>query len=148
MNKENEFQAGRNIFKIDGPIGRKRFILTYIMLIFYTVLFFITLNYVYQLLEETFILKIASSTILILYVLMLFYTIAINYIKRIYDITKNKEKAIFYTIALLIFNVTTSVIQPLKLVGAIISTIVFAFCLLKKGQLTQPHNNADEQQQA
>ena len=146
MNQENEIKAGRNIFKLDGPIGRKRFILTYIMLVFYTVLFFIAVGYIYQLFEETFMLKIVARIILILYVLTFFYTIALNYIKRIYDIIKNKEKAIFYTIALLIFNVTTAVIPPLKIVGAIISTIIFAFLLFKKGQLVQPQSNTNEQQ--
>lgn len=146
MNQENEIQAGKNIFKLDGPIGRKRFILTYIMLVFYTVLFFIAVGYIYQLFEETFMLKVVARIILILYVLTFFYTIALNYIKRIYDIIKNKEKAIFYTIALLIFNVTTSIIPPLKIVGAIISTIIFAFLLFKKGQLVQPQSNTNEQQ--
>ena len=66
--------------------------------------------------------------------------------KRFFDIIGRKDKAILYTLLIQVGTIAMSFIPQLKYIGALIGFVTLVFCLLKKGQLTQPHNIANEQQ--
>ena len=148
MNQENEIQAGRNIFKIDGPIGRKRFIQTLVVLLIINIAVWVLV----ALITLPFGINIYTfpicATIVGLFIIFAIYVSLINYMKRFFDIMGRKDRAILYALLLQIGTLAMSFIPQLKYIGALIGLVTLAFCLLKKGQLTQPHNNADEQQQA
>ena len=148
MNKENEIQAGRNIFKIDGPIGRKRFIQTFVVLLIVNIAVWVLV----ALITLPFGINIYTfpicAIIVGIFLIIAMYISVINYMKRFFDIIGQKDKAILYTLLIQGGTIAMAFIPQLKYIGAPIGLVTLAFCLLKKGQLTQPHNNADEQQQA
>ena len=148
MNKENEIQAGRNIFKIDGPIGRKRFIQTLVVLLIVNIAVWVLV----ALITLPFGINIYTfpicAIIVGIFLIIAMYISVINYMKRFFDIIGRKDKAILYTLLIQGGTIAMSFIPQLKYIGALIGLVTLAFCLLKKGQLTQPHNNTDEQQQA
>ena len=146
MNQENEIQVGRNIFKLDGPIGRKRFIQTLIVLLIINIAVWILV----ALITLPFGINIYTfpicATIVGLFIIFAIYVSLINYIKRFFDIMGRKDRAILYALLLQIGTLAISFIPQIKYLGLAIGLVALIFCLFKKGQLVQSRNNTDEQQ--
>ncbi len=137
---ENEQTAsikpGKNIFKIDGPIGRKAFITTIgiqILIAFaiFGIIYLIRINFGFEDIKYVFYIIGTLSSILMGYITF------INYSKRIYDIIKQKDKAIFYAIAIMLASLSMRVIPPLKIIDMIISIAIILVLLFAKGELVK-----------
>lgn len=146
MNQENEIQAGRNIFKLDGPIGRKRFIQTLVVLLIVNIAVWVLV----ALITLPFGINIYTfpicAIIVGLFIIIAIYISLINYMKRFFDIMGRKDRAILYALLLQIGTLAISFIPQIKYLGLAIGLVALIFCLFKKGQLVQPRNNTDEQQ--
>ncbi len=146
MNQENEIQAGRNIFKLDGPIGRKRFIQTLVVLLIVNIAVWVLV----ALITLPFGINIYTfpicAIIVGLFIIIAIYISLINYMKRFFDIMGRKDRAILYALLLQIGTLAISFIPQIKYLGLAIGLMALIFCLFKKGQLVQPRNNTDEQQ--
>lgn len=152
MNQENEITAiptiGKNIFKLDGPIGRKRFITTLLVLLI--------ANIIVMLITALIILPFGVNiytfpicmTIASLFLIVALYISILNYIKRFFDIVGRKDRAIFYTLAIQISALAISFIPSIRYLGLTINIVILLFCLLKQGKLIQPTPTqaTDEQQ--
>lgn len=139
-NIENEqvatIQPGKNIFKFDGPIGRATFlktvgiqllIATAAMLIYYI----ITISFSDNLLD------IFSKTLNIGYSMLMIYITGINYSKRIYDIICDPQKAIFYSVAIILALFALCAIPSIQKVGVLFGFILLLFLSIKKGELVK-----------
>ncbi len=128
---------GSNMLKIDGPIGRKEFVKTYVLLalcsiVFYTILAlflnYFDINFPQITYLPWFILIVLVVNLLALYISLL------NYVKRIYDLTGDKQHSIFYTIAIFIGTIAASFIPVINVLGLLTSIVIFMVLLFKKGQ--------------
>lgn len=135
-----------NIFKLDKPISRKYFIITLGILLFYTIFTVIVLTCARYFLDINKITAIIIYIIAILSCLTLFYINWINYVKRIWDLTKNKQKSIFYVSAWFIASFAMGFIPVLRYVGIIISLAIFAICIFlpQLPNFTEDKNSTEE----
>jgi uncharacterized membrane protein YhaH (DUF805 family) len=141
-NIEKEIEQGSNIFILDGPIGRLRFFLVAIVLFGYCVftdILFIT--YIDEGININIYLLIGLCAIFAF--LIPFYTIAINAIKRLYDIIGDKKRAILYYILYIVISLCFAIMA--KFLGVFFSIAEIVICLaigfillFVKGKLITP----------
>lgn len=143
MNEENQnnnqiHKTEKNMFKFDGPIGRKEFIVTYAYLFFYSFIFICVYIFAFDSAYYTIGIKPFLAlfiVIFLLYLIIATYISAINYIKRIYDLINDKRKSVFYTVAIFVGLTAMSFIPILNIIGIILSIIILFILLTRKGQL-------------
>ena len=119
-----------NIFKLDEPIGRKQFIITLGILIFYTtfaVIISICASYFFDINQITAIVIILFA---LLSLLILIYINWVNYVKRVWDLIKDKQKAIFYVTIWFVANIAMNFIPVIRYVSIVIAIVIFGICLL------------------
>lgn len=139
-NIENEqvatIQPGKNIFKFDGPIGRATFLKTVgiqllITLIVVGINYCIQINFGFEAMKYTIYIITGVVSILLLYIMFL------NYAKRIYDLIKDKNKAIFYTIVIVIASMAMKLIPILNIIDIITTIAIILVLLFAKGELVK-----------
>ena len=135
-----------NIFKLDEPIGRKQFIITLGVLLFYTVfatIISICARYFFDINQIT---AIAITVFALLSLLILIYINWVNYVKRVWDLIQDKQKAIFYVSAWFVANIAMSCIPVLRYVSVVISVVILGICLLlpKLPEITDEKDSTQE----
>ena len=135
-----------NIFKLDEPIGRKQFIITLGVLLFYTVfaiIISVCARHVFDINQITAIVIILFA---LLSLLLLIYINWVNYVKRAWDLIKDKQKAIFYVTAWFVANIAMSFIPVLRYVSVVSAIVIFGICLLLPGlpQLSDEKDSTQE----
>lgn len=134
QSQENEVKESFNIFKVDGALSRSGFFIMVTVLFAYSIVLCAMIMFIY--------LKLDINSYIIPFVFIVFfgaisctYFSAVIYAKRIYDIIKNKQKAILYTVLIILGLGAMSVIPIIKYIGAILSLSILITLLAKKGQL-------------
>lgn len=144
-------QRGRNIFKFDGPIGRLQFLKTMGILFLSMIATMIVCTLIYIFFDINEISMLALKAVVIIFTLYTIYISVINYSKRFYDIFGEKQKAIFYTTALLAIYILLNFIPPYsRYIGPTLTSIILVASLLIKGRLTplikESECNTDEKE--
>lgn len=139
MNEDSKkIEAGKNIFLLDGPIGRLQFLKTF-AIIFAAGLPIILVNFILLItFGITKYTQITYYTLWITYMVFAFYCIWIAGAKRLFDIIGEKDKAIFYIIIIWILHFTLPLIPFLKYTSVIVSTIINFILVLKQGKYIIP----------
>lgn len=140
-------KEGSNIFKLDGPIGRKKFLITCLIICGLAVIaaaIGIPIYATFDLTKYTlpiFLVLICIFTILSTYISWL------NFAKRLWDLFGDKNKGIFYAIAIWLINISTSFITFMKInyIGMIFGWIVFAILIFKKGKIAGKTEEAKQE---
>lgn len=138
-------KEGRNIFKLDGPIGRKTFLKSALFIacyISFVTLVIVLLHFIFELNKYTLIPFIILWVALFIFSI---YTSCLNFAKRFWDLFGNKADAIFYAIAIFIINFAYPFIPIIKYVGIVFSIVVLILLLMKDGKLikAQPKDKND-----
>ena len=134
---------GKNILKIDGPIGNKTFLKNIFIIFGYATFGLIIAILMHLAIELTRYTIVMFSAIWISLLLLILYTAWINFFKRIWDIIGDKGNAIFYTIALFIANIAIGFIPIVKYFGIIFSIAILCFLIFKKGKLVDIQTKND-----
>lgn len=139
MNEDSKkILPGKNLFLLDGPIGRLQFIKTIAITLAVGLLICIVNGLILLLFGYTKYTKIAYYIIWSLFTISFFYITIINTTKRLYDIIGTKDKAIFYTIIIYIIHFTVPLIPFLKYTSIIFALIINAVLLFKQGKYICP----------
>lgn len=139
MNEDSKIiNPGKNLFLLDGPIGRLQLVKTYAIIIGFCLLISIVNTIIILLFGLTKYTKIASITLFSLCIIPTFYILFIAYIKRLYDIIGAKDKAIFYTIIIFAIRFTLPLIPFLHYTSIIFAIVVNAILLFKQGKYIRP----------
>lgn len=128
-------KEGISFFKLDGPIGRKKYLFVALLLTVYfsvAVVLMTIFHMLFQLNKYNLILFILLWLCVIV---PSFIVLWVNLTKRLWDLIGDKSNAIFYASALWLISFTISFIPVLKILGIIVSVIVPCFLLFKKGKL-------------
>lgn len=135
---EKAITPGKNIFLLDGPIGRLQFIKTYAIVLCFCLLILIIDTIVISLFGRTKYTDLTSTMLLALYIIITLYVLWIAYAKRLYDIIGTKDKAIFY--ATIIFGIRFALyfIDFWKYSSLIFTIIISAILLFKQGKYIKP----------
>ena len=129
-------EEGKNIFLLDGPIGRKKLLIFLMTVIVYTILFALLLSVIYGLVGVNIYTQMIAKILYVIYLIVFFYLIIINYSKRLCDITScTKGKALLYVILCFVGLSATEFIPILKYVGKLVGFVFFVCLLLVKGHL-------------
>lgn len=134
--KNCEMKRGKNPFIVDGSLGRIGFLKTFAVIILIYVIFMIAIIPLHDIIPLTKRDTVINIMALVLGLSFL-YTILISYMKRLYDITYNKGKSIFYVIAFAICCfLVSNFIPKLGFLRPWLHIIMLAMCLfLPKGFL-------------
>lgn len=139
MNEEKQtVKPGKNIFLLDGPIGRLQLIKTFAIVLGVGLLFELAIAIIILLFGKTKYTQITYYVLIGLYMLPAFYIIWLGYAKRLYDIIGTKNKAIFYTVIFFIIKITLPFIPFLKITGIILSITFIVSLLLLPGKYILP----------
>lgn len=125
----------KNLFKYDMPVGRKQFIInTLIIVLTYTLVFMLFCG-LRLFLGASLPVAIILITLFLLTYLLMFYCMVINYAKRFYDITGDKQKSLLYVVLFFVLIFTLSFIKTLMIATFILTLILAGFALIKKGKI-------------
>lgn len=139
MNEDKQtIEPGKNIFLLDGPIGRLQLIKTFAIVLAFGLLLGLAISIIIALFGKTKYTQIAYYILMLLYLIPAFYVILLGYAKRLYDIIGTKNKAIFYTVIFFIIRITYPFIPFLKLTGIILSITFVGSLLLLPGKYILP----------
>lgn len=133
-------KEGTLFFKLDGPIGRKKYLVTVLALFGYTLIASFVIGILHLLIElnrYSLPLFIALWGILLLATLVLTW---INFVKRAWDILGDKSNAIFYTSIIWIANIAINFIPVVKYLTIVISIAIAAILIFKDGKLIKTKN--------
>lgn len=133
-------KEGSLFFKLDGPIGRKKYIITALALFGYFLIASFVIGILHLLIElnrYSLPLFIALWGILLLATLVLTW---INCVKRAWDILGDRANAIFYTSIILIANIAINFIPVVKYLTIVISIAIAAILIFKNGKLIKTKN--------
>ncbi len=128
-------KEGKQFFKLDGPIGRKKYLMTIVFLSVYSFVACIVLGLFHAFVAVN---KYNLILFVILWAIFLIPVITVtwvNYTKRLWDLLGDKANAIFYATAIWIANIATTFIPVVKYIWGAISLIISVILLLKKGKL-------------
>ena len=139
MNEDKKtIEPGKNIFLLDGPIGRLQLLKTFAIIIGFGLLCGIANAIIILLFGRTKYTKILYYILALSYFIPSFYIIWLGYTKRLYDIIGAKNKAIFYTVIIFFIEMTLPYIPFLKLTGIILSITILGSLLLLPGKYILP----------
>lgn len=125
----------KSFFILDGPIGRKQFIINIGYMFLYCFIYCLVLVILHSSFEVN-KYNIAFFAIMWLILLVSYIYVAwVNYAKRFWDVIGDKGNAIFYSIAIWIASNVTPFIPVVKYVAIVFVAIVFLVLLFKKGKL-------------
>lgn len=134
-------EEGKNIFLLDGPIGRKKLLIFLITVIVYSILFALLLSVIFGLVGVNIYTQMIAKILYVIYLVVFFYLLIINYSKRLSDITScTTGKALLYVILCFVGLSAMEFIPILKYVGKLVGFVFFVCLLLVKGHL---HGSAD-----
>ncbi len=134
---------GKNILKIDGPIGKKNFLKNALVIFGYSFCGSAVLGLLHLLFEVTRYNIIFFAIFWLVLVLLLTYTSWLNFTKRIWDLIGDKGNAIFYSSALFIANIAISFIPAICYIGIILTLIIACVLVFKKGKLVDIQTKND-----
>lgn len=129
-------KESRNIFLLDGPIGRKRFFITIGFLILYTIICTIICSFLIGFRGFDIYTKYIVYTIVFTLFIMMFYIIILTFAKRIQDITGiSKWKCLLYVILYYIAITAIGAIPIIKYIAPFIGFTLFICLATIKGNL-------------
>ena len=128
-------KEGKQFFKLDGPIGRKQYVMVVLFLSVYGFIASIILTLLHTFIEVNKYNLILFIILWAVAIIPICYATWINYSKRIWDLIGDKNNAIFYTTAFYIGCFAVSFIPIVKYFGIVFSLIVAGILLLKRGKL-------------
>lgn len=141
MNKER-----KNIFLLDGPIGRKDFLIFLALLFIYIFLFRALMVAIAAFVGVNVYSKYILRILLIIYVLLLSYLKIVNYSKRLFDIIGDSIwKSFLYIILIQVASIAMAYIPILKYIYQYgILDIILLICLSTiKGKYNNDNKNND-----
>jgi len=127
--KEIEIKRGKNPLIVDGSLSRIGFFKTFLFICIAFVIFMIAIIPIH------FAIPIAKRDIVVNIIALIFassllYIMIIASMKRLYDITYNKGKSIFYIIAFIIFCfLIANFIPELNMLRILLSIVMLAIFL-------------------
>ncbi len=134
--KEVEVKRGKNPFIVDGALGRMGFLKTLGVICLIYVIFMIAIIPLHDIIPIT-KRDLVMDIMAMVLGLSFLYVILISYMKRLYDITYDKGKSIFYVIAFAIFCfLVSNFIPKLSFLRPCLQIAMLTICLfLPKGFL-------------
>ncbi len=134
VNQEISIKQGKNIFRLDGPIGRKRYITTLFILVG-IYLIFLGIAYLLRITIGYNDVKVLHTILSVIFSLIYFYIIFINTSKRVYDIICQKDKACYYSIVYMVACFAMQYIPALNIIAGLLYLLVNLTLIFKKGKL-------------
>lgn len=131
--ENNSTRQSWNIFKYDYPIGRLRFILNIFIIMIIAFILTVLSTVISLKFDENEYLPYVIS-VFVLFFLFMIYLGANNIAKRLYDLFGDKQKALFYTIALYIINATCSFIPIINYIATVLTVIVLLILIVTPGK--------------
>lgn len=139
MNEDKQtIKPGKNLFIVDGPIGRMQLLITYAILLGIGIPFGLAVSIIVGLFGLTKYTQIAFYILLFLYITPSLYVFYVASAKRLYDIIGNKKDAIFYTVMIFLAKLAIPFIPFLNIPGKIFTIIILAILLLLPGKYILP----------
>ena len=133
-NPQQTVSITKNIFLYDGPVNRLWFIVTILGIFIVSFIFLIIFAFLHEMYGEISNIPVFIA-VLSVYALIILYISILNYSKRVYDIIADKQKAMFYTIAIFIANFATGFIPVVKYIWTAAAMIIFITLLVLPGKL-------------
>lgn len=127
-----------NVFLADKPIGRMSFFKAMLSLTVVSFIVYLLISFIYYMIDTNhpeWTYLIWFLLIFAVFVITYLYLCFINYTKRLFDITGDKQRAIFYCSAIFIGVFASLFIPVVNIIGIISSIAIFLTLLFKKGKL-------------
>ena len=140
-------KEGRQFLKLDGPIGRKQFVLTLIFISVYSAIANVTLLALQAYIG---INKYNLALFLLLwgvYLVSLTSITWVNYTKRLWDLLGDKSNAVFYSSAIWIASIAAAFIPVVRYIWFAIALLISFVLLLIKGKLITGYNDTNEDEE-
>ena len=138
-------EEGKNVFKLDGPIGRKKFFISFAIFMGYGSLIAIAMVMLYAFVGYNIYTR---PIIIVLNLLMhsfILYSLIMIYSKRLNDITGGSlKKSLLYIVLFFIASGALQFIPFFKYVAIGINVTVFICLACIKGNLYSEDGNAQE----
>lgn len=125
----------KNMFKYDAPIGRKQFIKNFLILTACYIPIFAILMLLRLFMGARTIAFVILVILAILSYIPFLYCMIINYSKRLYDITTNKEKSLLYVILYYIATFAMGFLPALIPVTMLAFFVFACLCIFMKGKM-------------
>lgn len=138
-------EEGKNIFLLDGPIGRKRFFINILILIAYCILFTIVCCFIAGFAGINIYTKPLITTLLIFMFILIYYINIINYSKRLQDVIGvSKWKSLLYVVLFFIAIAAMNFIPIIKYIAPVIGFMFFIFMGTIKGHLFNDDSDTEQ----
>jgi uncharacterized membrane protein YhaH (DUF805 family) len=129
-------EESKNIFLLDGPVGRKRFFVTLGLSLLYIIICLIISGLVIAAIGMNIYTEYALYGITIFLILFMIYVKILTYAKRLQDITSiSKWKCLMYAILFEIATTALGAIPIVRFIVPLIGFVVFICLATIKGNL-------------
>lgn len=140
-------EEGKNIFLLDGPIGRKKFLIYVAIIFVYLLLFSLLVSVILGFGGVNIYTKKIVEILIFIFKISVIYMFFITYTKRLCDIINcSKWKALFYVLLCFTGLLALGYIPVLKYLCKPIAFIFFICLSFIKGHLLGSNENMTEAQ--